>query len=159
MAKKHSFRQAVTVRESTPKYRETGKGVEVLCPFCNPSHPIYPDKDAACGTLLKVTAMQTVVSSRMTKREGLLCLRCGSGGGEMAKFGNGFVHINNCNPGRRMLANPPTYSDWARRVYNMPESLRGVIEKFTGKTQMVYEVDQNGQETGVIAGYFFLERK
>jgi len=148
-----------TTREAPPKYKNDGGNVQILCPFCEPSHPIYPHKISACGTLLKVAAVQTVYPARTLKKAEVVCVKCGKPGGEMVAYGRGFVHVQECNPERKLLAEAPTYSEWARRVYNMPNWLRGWLERFTGAATEVIELDGEGRETGRIIGYYFAEAK
>lgn len=75
----------------------------------------------------------------------------------MVAYGNGFVHIQDCNPERKLLSSPPIYSDWAYRVYHLPVWLRSWIEKFSGAALEVVELDGFGKETGKIMGYYFAE--
>lgn len=155
MAKKKSFRPAAVTRERAPLFRAVDGHVQILCPWCEPPHPIYPDRPAPCGAVLKVSASQTVYPARTMRKAEVVCIRCGKPGGEMVAYGKGFVHTVDCNPARRLLAYSPVYSEWARRVYNMPVRLRGLIQKFTGVIIEVNEVDKDGQETGRILGYYF----
>lgn len=152
----HANRPAATTRERVPLFENVKGNVLVLCPFCPEPHPIFPDKIAPCGTILKVMAMQTVYPARTTRKTEVVCIRCGKPGGEMVAYGKGYVHTVNCNPDRRLLATPPTYSEWARRVYNMPQYLRGLVQKVMGRPIIeVNEVDDQGRETGRVLGYYF----
>lgn len=155
MAKKHTKRPRARVREMSPLFHSEGGNVQILCPFCNPPHPIFPDKLTPCGTLLRVTALQTVYPARTTRTEGILCVRCGKGGGDMVAYGKGYIHTSNCNPERAMLSSPPVYSEWARRVYNMPIWIRPLIFKLTGPAIEVNEVNERGVATGKVLGYYF----
>ena len=160
VAKKHSSRPASSVRERAPLYKNADGNVQILCPYCQPTHPIYPDKISACGTFLKVTASQTVYLSRTIRKAEVVCVRCGKGSGEMVRYGKGFVHVENCNPERRLLAEPPIYSEWARRVYNMPKMLRECFQWIIRKPIVeVNEVDETGKETGKVLGYYFGESR
>jgi len=129
--------------------------VQILCPFCEQPHPIHPNKAAACGTVLRVSAVQTVYPARTTKKAEVVCVKCGKAGGEMVAYGKGFIHTIDCNPERRLLSSPPIYSEWARRVYNMPMWLRVIIQKISGPIIEVNEVDETGKETGKVLGYYF----
>ena len=155
--KKKNFRPQSTSREKPPKFRTVDGNVQILCPFCEPAHPIYPDKISMCGTVLKVSALQTVYPARTLKKTEIVCVKCGKPGGEMVAYGNGFVHIQDCNPERKLLSSPPIYSDWAYRVYHLPVWLRSWIEKFSGAALEVVELDGFGKETGKIMGYYFAE--
>lgn len=147
----------VKVRELPPKVRETPAGVEVLCPFCDPPHPILPNVDSACGTTLKVTAVQTVLTAHGSRQQGIKCIKCHQTGGEMVRFNNSFVHLVDCMPGVKLLTTPPKFDKWAGRVLHLPKWLRKPIEKSTGAAQAVKEIDQDGKETGKTLGYFFLK--
>lgn len=156
MSKKKPFRPQTTTRSRDPKFRTVDGNVQILCPYCDPPHPIYPHQMSACGTILQVSAVQNVFPARTTKKAEVLCVRCGKGGGDMVQFGKGFVHAeSSCNPERRMIAAPPHYSNWARGVYNMPKFIRSFVMRFTGPVIEVNEVDEKGQETGKILGYYF----
>lgn len=155
MSKKKTYRPPSATRERVPLFREVSGNTMVLCPFCDPPHPIWPDKISDCGTMLKVMAVQQVFTSRTLKKADVVCIRCGKGGGAMVAYGRGFVHTENCNPERRLLTSVPVYSEWARRVYNMPKRLNAIIQKFTGPVIQVHEVDEFGKETGNVLGYYF----
>jgi len=143
-----------------PKLLKGKDGLQVLCPFCKVPHPIVPGQEATCGTSLKVTAVQAVIPSRMARLEKIPCLKCKqTNGGEMVKYMNGFVHLEDCAPGTRLLAEPPKFSKLARVVFGLPERVRKAIEKRAGRAQRVDEIDANGKETGKVLGYFFLKAK
>lgn len=130
-------------------------GTQILCPFCAPPHPIMVGQDSACGTTMKVTAVQTIYPARTTKKHNLVCIKCGKGGGEMVKFNSSFVHAADCTPGTRLITVPPEFSRVAKFIYHLPAWLRKQIEKVTGFAKEVKEVDAGGQETGKVLGYFF----
>lgn len=75
----------------------------------------------------------------------------------MVAYGQGFKHVMECNPERKLLSSPPIYSDWAYRVYHLPIWLRSWIERLTGAPVEVVELDGAGKETGKIMGYYFAE--
>ena len=151
-------RSDLKIREAEPKVKQGKKGVEILCPFCQIPHPIYPYTDSPCGTSLKVTAIQSVVSAHATKFNKIVCVKCGKSGGEMVKYMNGFVHLVDCKPDTRLMAEPPKFSWMAGLIYKLPTTLgaKDLIEKITGKAQEVQEIDLNGKETGKVLGHFFL---
>jgi len=129
----------------------------MLCPFCVPPHPLVPGQQAACGTVVRVTAIQTVVPARTAHKYDLRCLKCHeTGGGPMVRSGNGYVHQADCVPGTRILTEPPPNSKFAERVFGMKDGMpRRFIENRYGKAQCVREVDVDGNETGKILSYFF----
>lgn len=148
-------RSEVKVRELPPKVSNTKKGVLVQCPFCNPTHVILPSVESPCGTTLRVTAVQTYLTSHATKFNGIHCLKCGVVGGEMIKYRNGFVHISDCSPGTKLLTEIPPLSNAAKIIYKLPVKLRTFIEKRTGAVKELQEIDEEGKATGKILGHFF----
>lgn len=157
MSKNHSKQQDFKTREQTPGVNKTPKGVEVLCPFCKPSHPILPGVESPCGTILRVTAVQGYMTSHATRHRNIKCLKCGQTGEEMVKYGTGWVHMIDCAPGTRLLPVIPRFSPWAAMVLKMRPNLRAWIEKRTGMAQQVREIDDEGKETGKILGCFFMK--
>lgn len=158
--KQKTYRPPVTIRELPPKLLQSKEGLQILCPFCNPPHPILPGQESTCGTTLKVTATQTVIPARTARDKGLICIKCHkTGKGEMVRYMNGFIHLVDCAPETRLLAEPPKFDNMAGYVYKLPERLRALVEKRTGKVQRVDEIDAEGRETGKTLGYFFLKAK
>lgn len=151
----YSSKPEVQVRELPPKVNTLANGFQILCPFCDPPHPIMVGQDSACGTTMKVTAVQTIYPARTTKKHNLVCIKCSKGGGEMVKFNNSFVHAADCAPGTKLITVPPEFSKLAKLIYHLPAWLRKQVEKLTGFAKEVKEVDAEGKETGVILGYFF----
>jgi hypothetical protein len=149
-----SVKPAHTKRTAIPVIKK-GEGGEALlmCPFCVPSHPLRPDKVSACGTILILTAEQTVFRGKYEKK--MVCVKCGKHGGDMILFQGAFVHNYDCSPGVVAMTEAPEFSDWAARVAWTPEWIRKPIEKFTGRAQAVEEVLPDGTRTGVVLGYFF----
>jgi hypothetical protein len=149
----------IQTREALPGVDRTKEGVHLMCPFCFPTHPLMPNEDAPCGTVLKVTAIQTIIPERMVRMEKLVCLKCHKGDGAMVQYMNGFIHLHECTPGTQLLRIPPRYNAMAGVVYKLPKGLRKQAEKFTGVSQQVREILPDGTETGKIIGYFFLKGK
>lgn len=149
------YKPTVTARELPPKLGEVKGDVRTLCPFCEHPHPIAVGKISRCGTQLRVTAIQTVVPTRTVNKFNLKCIKCGQGGGKMVKFNEGYIHLHECTPNTTLLAEEPVYSDWARFVYGLPDLIRKPIERRTGAARRVDQIDQDGKETGHVAGYFF----
>ncbi|RPJ19474.1 MAG: hypothetical protein EHM33_30220, partial [Chloroflexi bacterium] len=119
--KHKNFRSAVITRELPPRMQKTPKGIQMICPFCVPSHSLVPGQESVCGTIVKVTAVQTIIPQRTVSDRGLHCLKCGEGRGKMVRFGAGFVHIEDCKPGTKLLAVPPPHSKFAERVFKMKD--------------------------------------
>ena len=148
-------RSETKVRELPPKVVQTKKGILINCPFCQPTHVILPNVQSPCGTALRVTAVQTYLTSHTTKFNKLHCLKCGQAGGEMVKYRNGFVHLDDCAPGKKLLTDIPPFSNVAKVVYKLPAKLRSFIEKHMGATKELQEIDAEGKHTGKVLGYFF----
>jgi len=160
MSKKTKFKPTVRTREMLPLAKKTKTGVLLLCPFCTPAHPITPGQSSSCGTSLRVTAVQQVISARTARQENLVCVKCkGIGGGEMVQYLNGYIHVNECAPDVQLLREIPKYSKLAALAYKLPESVRSLVEKRTGVVQMVREITPDGEETGNIQGYFFRRKE
>lgn len=155
--KHKTFRPIVNTRELPPKVRQTPNGFQLLCPFCIPTHVIVPGQSATCGTELKLTAIQTVIPARTANDKQLRCMKCHVvGKGPMVRFGGGFVHREDCQPGTKLLIDPPPHSKLAQRVYHLKDGhLKRWLERRYGKAQYVGEVDNAGNETGKILSYFF----
>lgn len=157
--KRKPERKDVKIREVPPKVRQTKKGIVVECPFCNPAHPILPGVPSPCGTVLKVTAVQQYITSHGTRYNKITCLKCGKFGGEMVQYRNGFVHIEDCTPGTKLMPEIPKLSLMAKFVYHLPEKVRSFIEKSTGSAKELQEIDGEGKHTGKVVGYFFWKVK
>ncbi len=131
----------------------------MMCPFCPVPHPISVGQNAACGTKLVVSAVQTVYPTRTVNKFNLACLKCGKSGGEMIRFNNSYVHLHECAPAVKLLASAPQFSWAARLLWGAPRWLSALTEKWLGRVQEVQEIDIDGKETGKILGYFFMEVK
>lgn len=151
--KRSNPKPAYSQRVAAPIGRmEDGKPI-LMCPFCKPSHPLIMGGTALCGTDLQVRAIQTVFKAKYEK--GMLCAKCGKGGGEMVMFQNAFVHINDCMPGVATLTQPPKFSLIARLLYRFPERIKNALKKKFGEIMPVAEVLPDGTRTGKTLGYFF----
>jgi hypothetical protein len=156
--KKHSptnFKPEVRIREMPPRVQEVGKRAQVMCPFCEIPHPLELGQDSACGTVLKISAVQTVYPIRTVNKHKMTCVKCKKGGGEMIKYNHGYVHLLECAPHTKLMASAPEFSRLARAVYFMTPPVRKVLEKRYGLAKQVVEVDEHGQDTGNVLGYFF----
>ena len=158
MAKsKPSYKPEIKVREAPPRVKEDPKSPALLCPFCEITHPISIGQDSACGTILRVTAVQTILPARTVRQRGIKCFKCGKGEGEMVRFNQGFIHLKDCQPNTKLMAETPAFSSYAEYVFKLPAWLRKPIEKKTGFAKQVKEIDQDGVDTGKILGYFFFK--
>lgn len=155
MAKRQSNRPEVKIRELPPRVIDKKDEVRILCPFCDPPHPISIGKPSPCGTQLKLTAVQALIPARTVHKYDLKCAKCHQGGGEMIQFHQGYVHLHECSPGTKLMTEAPAFSKAAKYIYKLPERLRTPIERYTGSARMVREVDPQGNDTGVVLGYFF----
>jgi hypothetical protein len=151
--KKKSFQPIVSQRVEAPLTGTIKGKPALMCPWCKPTHILIPGQRAACGTELQVRAVQPVYKARYAKD--MTCAKCGKGGGEMVPFANAFAHISNCMPGVAVLSEKPNFSRLASLVYRLPERMKNVIEKRTGKAMPVDEVTEDGTRTGKILGHFF----
>lgn len=152
MSKRNASRPPVTERIEAPKITRDKDGNAILyCPFCEPTHPLRPENNSSCGTILQVRAVRTIYRAKYDKR--FVCVKCGKGGDEMVRFQNGFVHTHDCAPGVVTLEQPPEFSKLAERVYN--SRFRKVMEAMFGEVVPVLEVTPEGEKTGVTLGYFF----
>lgn len=143
-----------TTRESPPKVMKLEKGMQLMCPFCVPPHPIVPGQESTCGTRIEVRAVQTVIPLRTVRDKGLVCMKCKeTGKGPMARFGNGFVHVEDCKPDTMVMTDHPPFSKLAERVYHMNDGWwkKMMISRF-GDPQETRET-----ATDKVAGYFFLK--
>lgn len=148
-------RLPIKTRTSVPIAIPTKNGIELHCPFCQDKHVLRPGEESPCGTRVEVTAVQEVFTPHTVKHEKLVCAKCFKGGGEMVRFRNSFVHVENCSPDKVLVMEPPKSSRLARIVYNLPTRLKSIVEKFTGRADVVKEVDEHGALTGVILSYIF----
>lgn len=142
----------VTTRELPPKVRKLERGMQLMCPFCVPPHPIVPNQDAVCGTSVKVVAVQVIIPLRTVRDKGLTCAKCGEQGkGPMVRFGQGFVHLEDCKPGMVFFAQKPVYSRMAKYVYHLKD---GWWKKFlTARYGEPAEVKETA--TNKVEGYAF----
>lgn len=132
-----------------------GGGKELLCPFCDPPHPLHPDGNN-CGAVLRVTAVRVVIPARVVRMKKLVCLKCGKGLGEMVHIGtSSYIHAVDCQPGTHIVMRPPKFDKSAEIVSKLPAPVRKIIEKRTGKASAMKEILPDGTETGKILGYFY----
>lgn len=155
MAKKTVSQPRVTKRTAIPHGSKDKNGnIIFLCPFCKPPHPLIPGKISSCGTQLQLEAVQVVYHAKYSN---LVCAKCGKTGGDMTKWLDAFVHIEDCTPGVQLLNEEPEYSHLAAVIYKLPVWARIKIEKFTGQVMTVDEVQPDGKRTGKVLGCFFMK--
>lgn len=150
------FKPKILERELPPKVSTDKNGAMVLlCPFCDLIHPIQANIPSPCGTLLRVMAVQSVYKSK--EFNGMICAKCGEGGGEMTKLFEGFVHLVDCKPGTKILMEPPPFSRLAKFAYGLKDGgrLKNWFIKKIGIPQDVQETTPGGEKTGKILGYVF----
>lgn len=159
MSKRNSTQSPTTIRRKLPLLEKDEKGANVLmCPFCVPSHPILPFVPSGCGTLVEFQAVQTVYRAKYN--DGIVCVKCGKGKGEMVKMNDAYVHNYDCVPGTTTLTVTPKFSKFAGFVFGMKDGrLKEFIQGFTGVAAEVKEVTPSGERTGVILGHFFHRKK
>lgn len=160
MSKRSHFKQSfskslVNVREKPPIPMPTKTGVELRCPFCDDHHVLDPSAESPCGTKVEVLAIQEVLSRKLVRKEGLVCVKCHAPGGEMVRYRNSYVHLENCAPETRLLQEIPKFSFLAALVYKIHPRARGLVERVTGRADQVLEIDEFGNKTGKVLGYFF----
>lgn len=156
--KHKNFRPPVNTRELPPKVRQGEKGIQLLCPFCQQTHVIVPGQESACGTTLKVTAIQTIIPARTVRDKGLTCIKCHESGGIMVRYMGGYVHLEDCKPGTMLMTELPPFSKFAERVFKMKVGrVKAFLEKRYGHAEQIQEIDPAGNKTGKIMGYVFLK--
>lgn len=144
------------VREELPQMTQTKEGAVIWCPFCVPSHPLTPGAPAACGTVLKLTATQTIIPARMARLQQIECLKCHkTGEGDMVPYMSGYIHLTDCAPDTNLLKTPVAYSKLAGLVYHLPLKLRERVCALTNQ----YPQEVCTLEKGDVIGYYFLKGK
>lgn len=154
MSKKNSFRAPATTREQQPMMGGDKTHPVLLCPFCNPTHPLGIGPENPCGTIINVTAVQTVYKAKLNP--GMTCVRCKQAGGTMVKYLQGFAHTHECVKGLVLLPFIPEDNRFARFVFNMKDGkLKEFLQRKNGIAQPIREIDPQGNETEKILGHFF----
>ena len=151
-----TFSPRTTERAGAPIPKTVEGRVVLMCPFCKAPHPIIPGIVAACGSTLQVRAVQTIYKAKY--EPSMICAKCGKGGGDMVLVADAFFHVEDCNPGVLVMTDPPEFSEFAKRVFLLPDWLKKIIEPQTGTAMPVDEVLSDGTRTGVTLGYFFKEK-
>lgn len=133
MRHKPKFTKHTTVKGPKPRIRRAapkmgnvnGKSV-IMCPYCDPPHPLSTTEVSPCGAVLEVQAVQAVFRNQR-------CALCGKTDGEQVKVGNRFIHTHPCTPGKRMFAVTPPKSRLAALVWRFPDWAQLFIAKNFGK--------------------------
>lgn len=142
----------VTTRELPPKVRKLNKGMQLMCPYCVPPHPLVPGQESICGTVIQVRAVQTLIPLRTVRDKGLVCAKCGEGNkGPMVRFGQGYIHAEDCKPGAVYFPEQPKYTKLAKYVYFLkPGWWKNLLIARYG---LPVEVKENA--TNTVEGYAF----
>lgn len=114
-------------RRSYPLMGNNNGKLVIMCPFCDPPHPISIKEVAQCGTRLDVQAVQLVFKHQK-------CALCGKMDGELVQIGNQFRHVQQCTPGAFLFAEPPPRSLLAGIVDGLPDRFQVPFAKLTGLT-------------------------
>lgn len=154
MSKRTHPKPAMKQRSAIPLVDQDGN---LACPFCKPTHLLDPTKESPCGTVIQVTALQTVYKAQYMQ-EPVHCLKCARDSGEMVRFAGAFIHVVDCTPGMALMAEEPKLSNWAKFVYNLPDFAKKRIEKRIGRASPLELIDNEGRKTGEVAGYFFYKQ-
>ncbi len=141
MARKRFQKSAPQVRRRGPKIKEENGDIVLFCPFCHPPHRISLDTAATCGTILELTAVQTLYQD-------VTCELCGRGQGTLLKIGESYRHAHDCVPGRKIYTVPPKKRRSARWAWKMPDW----ATMFLGKRFNLTPVELRTKE-GTIDGY------
>lgn len=153
-----SRRDPIQVREAPPLPIQNKAGaIELHCPFCTDRHLLDPRKEGTCGTRVEVMAVQEIITEKMVLAEKLTCLKCHQGGGDMVRFNKGFIHLKECSPEKIYLHEEPDYNLLAKFIYHLPAKIRGLAERYTGRSIRIEDIDKSGNKTGKILGYLFLK--
>lgn len=151
-------RPLINTREKQPIPMPTKNGILLLCPFCDDRHALIPNQESPCGTRIEVKAVQEVISAKLARKEGLICVKCHKVGGEFVRYRNVYVHLANCSPGTVLLQEEPKNNVLAQIVFKMPKWAKERVEPFAGRADRVLEIDEAGKETGKVLSYLFRKR-
>ena len=131
------WHQNQKTREASPLL----DGKNILCPFCNPTHPLVPGINP-CGTQIKISAVQNIFRNRT-------CALCNKTGGEMICVNNIYVHAHMCTPGKFIYAVPPKPSAVAGLFYKSPEWCTLITKRIFG----IVPVEVTAQDKSAPASY------
>lgn len=114
MARNRFQKSAPKVRRKAPRIEQSDDGIAIYCPFCHPPHRISLDTKATCGTILELTAVQTLYQD-------VTCSLCGNGQGTLLKIGESYRHAHDCSPGKTIYTVPPKKSRSAALAWKFPD--------------------------------------
>lgn len=155
MAKKSTFRPAVTQRTEAPQVTRDKKGnLVLLCPHCKPTHPLNLQRPSPCGTIVEFKATQPIFQARFNNS--MICAKCKKGGGQMVHYQNAYIHVHDCTPGVVTMTNPPETSLMAKLAFKN-KLVRNLFKKI-GEPMPIEEITPDGNRTGNIMGYFFYNK-
>lgn len=127
MSKKIARPIRVKHRSKPPIFDMKPKGMIISCPFCEQPHPISIQEVAACGTVLRVEAVQEMWKNTT-------CALCGENDGErMVQIGDQYRHTHQCVDGKKILLIPPKPRLSARLAHKMPRGFHIFCYKRFGK--------------------------
>ena len=138
------------LRRKEPKVEEKDGKMVLMCPFCNPPHPLSTTHVADCGTFLEVKAVQPVFRAKA-----IVCVKCGGSGGTMKKVDeHNYAHTFDCAPDKEVHHSLPENSLSAQLAYLLPVFILKPLAKRLGKQpQELYRLDEEGNPTGRPVGY------
>ena len=127
------------IRKRPPKLKTDDGKAEILCPFCFPSHPIQIEFPSSCGTILELSAIQSLYKD-------VTCALCGGARGSLVKIGEKYKHAHDCTPGQHLYAVPPKKSRGARAFWYLPNFAHTYLWRVSGRK--VIELSNDGKVTG-----------
>ena len=114
MTRRRFSKQSPKVRRKAPRINQSDDGIAIYCPFCHPPHQVSLDTRATCGTVLELTAVQTLYQD-------VTCSLCGNGQGTLLKIGESYRHAHECTPGHTIYTVPPKKRRSAALAWKMPD--------------------------------------
>lgn len=128
-------------RERAPKMSYQGNKMLILCPYCNPPHPIEANRPAPCGTLLRITASQELYRN-------VSCALCKKNDEVLVRVGSLFRHVHECSPGLKLYAIPPKPAFSARLAFLFPKPSHLIFVKLFGKLPV--RLSRDGKVVGFV---------
>ena len=139
MAHRYRKSSGPKIRKRPPQLKTDNGRVEIFCPFCFPTHPIQMEFSAPCGTILELSAIQSLYKD-------VTCALCGGARGSLVKVGEKYKHAHDCTPGQHLYTVPPKKSLGARAVWYLPTFVHNWLWRVSGRK--VIEVSSDGKVTG-----------
>lgn len=125
-----------TVRRMAPVMGKEGGKDMVMCPYCDPPHPISTLEVSNCGTMLEINAVQAVF-------KGQKCALCGQTNGQQVMAANKYVHAHECTPGRKVFATPPKKYLSARLMWKLPDFFQVWVARKFGRVVLELKNGEN----------------